>query len=183
MSRPRQTAFDHPNRSAEDIFEILVSENAPMLIAYIRSMVWRSEVADDLFQETMIVAWRRLDDFDRTRPFAPWLRGIALRICLAHRRKHARDMLRCEPEVLDSLEAKFRATGQDDANSFRDRIKKLQECMKRLPAPMREVIELGYGRGMLLKEIANSLDSTTEAIKKRVQRARQNLSRCIQQED
>jgi DNA-directed RNA polymerase specialized sigma24 family protein len=45
------------------------------------------------------------------------------------------------------------------------------------------VIELGYGRGMLLKEIATSLDSTTEAVKKRVQRARLNLARCIQQED
>ena len=130
MNSDRQTAFDQPNRSAEDIFEILVSENAPMLIAYIRSIVWRSEVAEDLFQETMIVAWRRLDDFDRTRPFAPWLRGIALRICLAHRRKHARDMLRCDHEVLESLEARFKGTGHDDANSFRDRIRKLKECMK-----------------------------------------------------
>ena len=30
----------------------------------------------DLFQETMVVAWRRLDDFDHTRPFGPWLRGL-----------------------------------------------------------------------------------------------------------
>jgi len=33
--------------------------------------------ADDIWQETMLVAWRRFDDDDTTRPFGAWLRGIA----------------------------------------------------------------------------------------------------------
>jgi RNA polymerase sigma-70 factor (ECF subfamily) len=34
--------------------------------------------ADDLVQETFVRAWRALDRFDETRPFAPWLITIAV---------------------------------------------------------------------------------------------------------
>ncbi len=47
---------------AETVFEILVRENADMLVTYLRAMVWNAAAVDDLFQETMLVAWRRLGD-------------------------------------------------------------------------------------------------------------------------
>lgn len=172
---------EHPNRSAEEIFEILAGENASMLTAYLRSVVWRSDVVEDLFQETMIVAWRRLDDFDRTRPFGPWLRGIATRLVLEHRRRSARDLLNCDPAVLEALEKRFTKVAQLRGDGFRERIDHLRECMELLPERMREVIDLGYGRGMLLREISVAVDASTEAIKKRIQRARQALVECLEQ--
>ena len=45
---------------AETVFEILVRENAGMLTTYLRAVVWDPAVVDDLFQDTMLVAWRRL---------------------------------------------------------------------------------------------------------------------------
>jgi DNA-directed RNA polymerase specialized sigma24 family protein len=42
------------------LFEILVRENADMLIAYIRSTARDDALADDIFQETMLTAWRRM---------------------------------------------------------------------------------------------------------------------------
>ncbi len=181
MPEPHTT--EERERSAEEIFEILVGEHAAMLTAYLRSLVWRQDAVEDLFQETMIVAWRRLDDFDRSRPFGPWLRGIATRLALAHRRKCARDMLRCEPEVLQALESRFGRVSQLDGDGFREKIIALRTCIQKLPEPMREVIELCYGRGMLLKEIASSLDSSIESIKKRAQRARQKVALCLQTGD
>lgn len=68
-------------------FEILVRENARMLTTYLRSLVHDEAAVDDLFQETMVVAWRRLDECDLSRPFSPWLRGIASRFVMAHYRK------------------------------------------------------------------------------------------------
>ena len=32
---------------------------------------------DDLFQETMLIAWQKITAYDRLRPFGAWLRGIA----------------------------------------------------------------------------------------------------------
>ena len=72
---------------ARKAFEILARENSRMLIVYLRSLVQDEAAIDDLFQETMVVAWRRLDECDLDRPFGPWLRGIASRLVMAHYRK------------------------------------------------------------------------------------------------
>ena len=161
---------EHSDRTAAEVFEILAGENAAMLTAYLRSVVWRDDVVDDLFQEAMIVAWRRLDDFDRSRPFGPWLRGIASRLVLEHRRRSARDVLRCDPQVLEALEIRFNKIAQLQGDTFRERIRHLRACIQLLPERMSEVVELAYGRGMLLRQISVALDVSTEALKKRIMR-------------
>ena len=40
----------------------------------------------------MLTAWRRLGDYDHTRPFGPWLRGIATRLVLRHRDRRFEDV-------------------------------------------------------------------------------------------
>ncbi len=166
--------------NAREIFEILVREHADMLTAFVRSLVSRSDLVDDLFQETMMVAWRRLGDYDRTQPFGPWLRGIAARLVLQHRRRSARGFLCCEPEVLTALEAEYRRFEQQPADSFRHRIEKLGSCLNRLPPLMRDAIDMVYGRGLSLQNLAATLEATEEAVKKRVQRARQMLAKCLE---
>lgn len=150
-----------------------------MLAAFLRSLVTRSEVVDDIFQETMLVAWRRLDDYDRNLPFGPWLRGIASRLVMEYRRKSARGFLNCEPQVLEALEAAFHQFERVPADSFRGRLDRLDPCMERLPQAMREVLDLGYGRGLLLSAVAAAVNATEETVKKRVQRARQSLAECL----
>jgi RNA polymerase sigma-70 factor (ECF subfamily) len=170
----------HSRPSAGDVFEILARQHADMLTAFLRSLVTRSDVVDDLFQETMLVAWRRLDEYDRSRPFGPWLRGIAVRLVLAQRRRSAQDVLNCEPAVLEALEGRMRGFERIPTDTFRQRILRLRACMDKLPDRMRDVIDLGYGRGLLLREIAAALDAGVEAVKKRMQRARQLLMSCMQ---
>ncbi|QKK08025.1 MAG: hypothetical protein HND58_07435 [Planctomycetota bacterium] len=96
-------------RDGHDIFEILVRENAAMLTAFLRSSLHDPSDVDDLFQETMVVAWRRIDDYDRSRPFGPWLRGIARNLVLAHYRKAAAAPRWCTPEVLEGIDRRFGA--------------------------------------------------------------------------
>ena len=47
------------------------------------------------------------------------------------------------------------------------------------PEAMREAIEMVYARGLLLREIASSLGTAEETVKKRVQRARASLADCL----
>lgn len=166
--------------SAKQVFEILVREHADMLTAFLRSLLLRTSSVDDVFQETMLVAWRRLDDYDRSRPFGPWLRGIAANLVLEHRRKNARAALACDPGVLEGLDRRFESLARAPGDSFRDRVERLRICMGRLPERLREVVELVYSRGLLLREVAESLGAEEEAVKKRVQRARLALEQCLQ---
>ena len=83
-----------PARMVEPLalFEILVRENADSLTAFLRASVYNEAAADDLFQETMLIAWRKIGEYDRSRPFGAWLRGIAKRLALAHFRKASREV-------------------------------------------------------------------------------------------
>src|SRR2546423_13159072 len=89
------------------VFEILVREHADMLGAYLRTLVGADSSFDDLFQETMLVAWRRLPDYDRARPFAPWLRGIAQVLVMEHARKKRSRPVTTDPLVLVEIDRRF----------------------------------------------------------------------------
>src|SRR4051812_36414612 len=98
---------------AKQIFEILARDHADMLWGYLASVVRDRSAAEELFQETLITAWKSLDRYDTSRPFGPWLRGIAGRLFLARRRKLAGDLLQIidakELEALETLYARVSA--------------------------------------------------------------------------
>lgn len=169
---------EHDGPSGREVFEILVREHADMLAAYARSLLWTPAAADDLFQETMLVAWKQLGQYDRTRPFGPWLRGIARNLALEHERKTRSAAALLDAAVLDAIDDRY-ARLAPQGHSFRDRAERILSCIPRLPDAMREVVEMMYARGLLLKQIADSLGSSEESVKKRVQRARQLLAQCV----
>lgn len=172
--------FKPRSHDGQEIFEILVRENADMLTAYLRSSLDNTADIDDLFQETMIVAWRRLDDYDRARPFGAWLRGIARTHVLAHYRKRAAAPKWLTPEVLEALDKRFEnvTTGSDEI--FRDRIGVLLDCIQKLSDRLRQVIELAYGRDLSFRDVALAINEQEDAVRKRAQRARTQLYDCLQ---
>ncbi len=175
---PSGTAAAPAGHSGREVFEILAHEHADMLVSYLRALVHRTDLVDDLFQETMLIAWRRLGDYDRSRPFGPWLRGIATRLVLKHRQKSARDLLCCDSEVLEMVEQRFADLSQSP-DDFRTTVERLWLCLKRLPSKLRAAITLAYEQGLRLQQVAERLDASEEAIKKRVQRARGLLGECL----
>jgi RNA polymerase sigma-70 factor (ECF subfamily) len=168
-------------QSGHEVFEILAREHADMLTAYLRSLIGNDPSVDDLFQQSMLVAWRRLGDYDRTRPFGPWLRGIAQRLVLEHHRKKAGRPAPIDPAVLVELDRRFDslASGPGGGDTFRERAERVLGCLSKLPEAMRHAIEMVYARGLLIAAAAQALDSTEEAVKKRVQRGRQLLAQCL----
>ncbi|MEO1278637.1 MAG: sigma-70 family RNA polymerase sigma factor [Planctomycetota bacterium] len=167
------------SRAGREVFEILVREHADMLLAYLRSSVDDPGAVDDLFQEAMIVAWKRLDDYDRTRPFGPWLRGIARVLVMAHYRRVGRSPEWFSDGVLDAIDARYVRLAERPGDSFRDRIEALAECIDMLSDRLRAVIEMAYGRGMTLRAIAQATNEQEAAIRKRAQRARTQLADCL----
>jgi RNA polymerase sigma-70 factor (ECF subfamily) len=164
---------------ARQLFEILVRENADMLIAYIRSTARDDALADDIFQETMLTAWRRLDDYDQDRPFGPWLRGIAARILLAHYRKAARGFAVCDEGTLDYLSQRFETLDRQSGDTFDDKLEALRDCVQTLPEHYREPIRLRYCEDLSVGGLAERLGLVAETVKKRLQRAKARLLDCL----
>lgn len=170
----------HPaSPGGREVFEILVRENADMLEAYLRSLLGRDSEIDDLFQEAMLVAYRRLGDYDRQRPFGAWLRGIARMLVLEHARKGRARPRASDPAVLEAVDQRFHLLDQREGDTFHEKSRTLLECLKRLPDAMRQSVELVHIRGLSIAQASAATTTGQEAMKKRVQRGRALLARCI----
>ena len=100
-----------------------------MLTVFLRSRVNDEAAVDDLFQETMLVAWKRLEDCDLSRPFGPWLRGIAHRLVMAHYRSQNRRPLVLPDEVLELVDEHFENIQAQPGDTWDDKVAALHECL------------------------------------------------------
>lgn len=164
---------------ARDLFEILVRAHSPMLNTYLRAAVRDPAAVDDIFQETFLTAWRRLDSFDRTRPFGPWLRGIARHVLLAHYRKQSRCDVPVDAALLLQLDARLSPIERSPGDTWDERLEGLRACVDGLAPEAGKAIRLHYWERLDLKQVARQLDVSWEAAKKRLQRARSALLACM----
>lgn len=163
--------------TAREVFEVLVRDHADHLLVYLRAIVRDKSTVDDIFQETMMVAWRRLSDFDRSRSFGAWVRGIGCRIAMDHAGR--RRIAAMDPVVLQEVEAHSAAFDGDHSIAFQSRLATLDDCIERLPEEYAQAVRLVYSAQLPLRTIASNLSMTEEAIKKRIQRARAMLGECL----
>lgn len=167
------------NMNSKDLFEILVRENATMLRVYLRAAVRDWTTVEDIFQETILVAWQTLDRFDRTRPFGPWLRGIAAKHVLAHYRRQPGRTRLCDEVMLEELDNRMASLHQHSGDTFDEKLDCLRKCMEELPELLSEGIRQRYVLLLSREEMARRLGITEEAVKKRLQRARSQLLDCV----
>jgi RNA polymerase sigma-70 factor (ECF subfamily) len=167
--------------SGRDVFEIFVTSHSAMLRAFLHSTVRSGADVDDLLQETLTAAWKSLPNYDRSRPLAPWLRGIASNVLADWRRTRARrDALLCDEPTLAFLEARFRRLDDAPGETWEEKTSALRDCLGRLDADDRRVIDLRYTDGLACEPIARALDRGVEWVKKRLQRARAQLALCVE---
>ena len=160
-------------------FMILVEEHTPMLMTFIRAMVFDAQAAEDVFQDTMVTAWRRLEAYDSSRPFPAWIRGIARNHALEYYRDVRRRPSWCTDEVLAELDGRIEQLTSRPGDTWEEKLAVLGECLEALPEGSREVLDLHYRDSMTTEAIASSTGARREAIKKRLQRARTWLADCL----
>lgn len=173
---------EQPSRPIEPLalFEILARENADSLTAFLRASVYDEADADDLFQETMLIAWRKIGEYDRSRPFGAWLRGIGKRLVLVHYRKAAGDVALAGEQVLDCLDQRMAQVDRQRGDTLDEKIAALKDCIESLAPLYREPIELHYRQRRTTEWIAGHLATTRNAVQKQLQRARMQLAECLE---
>jgi RNA polymerase sigma-70 factor len=162
-----------------EVFSVLVREHMDMLLTYVRSMVYDAATVEDIVQETMLVAWRRFDDYDQSRPLAYWLRGIARKLVVAHYRRQHRQPLYSDASFLDAIDERMTHIDSRPGDTWNDKVAALAQCLDLLPEPMRRSIRLFYENACNTEAIAAETNTTREAAKKRLQRARSLLAECL----
>ena len=160
-------------------YEMLVRENSRMLMVYLRSLINDEAAVDDLFQETMVVAWRRMDDCDLSRPFGPWLRGIASRLVMAHFRKKKKLPVLLDEKLLERIDEKFESINAQVGDTWEEKLQELEQCIEALPVKYHDVIRVRYLDDTTSHAAAEKLNLSREGCKKRLQRARGRIADCL----
>src|SRR5262244_2602210 len=140
----------------------------PSLHRYCARMTGSVMDGEDVVQEALFEAYRKLDKFDQSRPLKPWLFRIAHNRCIDFlRRKGVRDAAETAavvPEAVASLDTVL-GTG-----------KALEHLVLTLPPKERACVLLKDVFDYSLEEIAVLVDSTVGGVKAALNRARTKLA-------
>lgn len=148
------------------------------LRAFVRSVLRNVAAEEDVVQDTALVLWEKFAEYDRSRPFGAWARGVAAKRLLKRREKEARSPATLAPEAVQALlEAFDRVTDQDISR----RQEALEECLGRLPDKSREVIERRYRDERSPQQIADESGRSIAAVYQVLSRVRLLLEECIRE--
>ncbi len=158
-------------------FTLLMQNTKQPLFRFVRRYVASDDDAYDIVQESYIAAWSALKRYDERRPFATWLRAIALNKCRDFGRRNAvRAKLRLLFSFLLPTEEPPPST---DTAPKDDRLLRLDAAIAALPAFYKEPLLLTAISGLSQKDAASQLNTTVKAIEMRVRRARQKLQQDL----
>lgn len=161
------------------LFEALVRQNEVHLLACLRMMVRDPGLVDDLFQETLITAWNRFDQYDQSLPLGPWLRGIAINLAKNAARKRQREILVFGEPAQAIVESAMQSIDCRDGNGWDEKSTALLDCLTQLPSRSRELIRQRYEECLNAAVIAKVTRSSSSAVRKQLQRIREILAECV----
>lgn len=157
------------------VFVSLLTSSQSSVYAYICSLVFDSNVATDLLQETNLTLWRKRAEFEPGTNFAAWAYRVAYFKVLSYRRNLSRDMHLFDDELLDYL-----AERQSVRMEVGDRRHEaLRGCMKKLSEPHRKLVQERYMTGGSVQVLAEKHGRTTAVISQTLYRIRCALLECI----
>ena len=141
----------------------------PALHRYCARMTGSVADGEDLVQEALFDAYRRLDAFDQGRPFAPWLFRIAHHRCVDFpRRRGVREEAEGSAGVPDDVSL------PDPPGAVLGRA--VEQLVSTLPPRERACVLLKDVLDHSLEEIAALLDTTTGGVKAALHRGRTKLA-------
>jgi RNA polymerase sigma-70 factor (ECF subfamily) len=157
----------HGDREA---YRCLLDDIAPALTSFLRRRTVDPQDLDDVYQETLMALHRVRHTYQPSRPFEPWLFGIARHVAADHARRRR---TRARWEVI--TDAPPETGSQGDGAIPRQ----LEQALAKLSPAQRETIELLQLEGLSPAAAAARLGATAGAVKVRAHRAYKALRRLL----
>ncbi|MGC6486654.1 MAG: RNA polymerase sigma factor [Planctomycetota bacterium] len=164
-----------PDGADADRAPTWVASYAGMVWRYLRLLGWDPEDAEDLAQETLLVALRKGMGDRSNRQIAAFLRRTAKYLHLQRRRddgRRARSLGRARQAMIDRL---CDASGAPDPH-----LDAVRACVDDLSPAAQTIVRLFYGEGRSRAEVAGAVGMRENGVKTALQRIRAALHTCIE---
>lgn len=162
----------------EDKCRQLLRQYGGEVMTFIRRIVPQQCDAEELTQDSFMNAFRSINTYDSHRgSMKHWLLSIAYREALMHLRRQ-------KPQTcyLEDDERRLNMISDDEADRMlseirEQRIKNLEEAVRRLPPEDQTLLHLYYIDGMRLQQIVEIMGHDAAYLATRLQRIRKRL--CV----
>jgi RNA polymerase sigma-70 factor (ECF subfamily) len=121
--------------------------HAPRLAAYIGARLHRPTVVEKLVGDAMVAGWRKLPELKPGEDLAAWFRRIGASLAMRWRSDHPEEKLK-EP---------FPEERCPDGADQVERMRRLQDALRRLPEPERMALEQRFRGGLSGRELGEAL--------------------------
>jgi RNA polymerase sigma-70 factor (ECF subfamily) len=166
----------------KDRFRLLVKEYGLLVRGFLSARVYHLEDAEDLAQETFLVAFSKLSAYKLGTNFRAWLLSIAKFQLTNHWRKtkgRANTMDKFRHDIADAIQPEMmKASNQLE----KERMAKLLACIAKLPDRTRHLIRAGLD-GVRVESLAEELKVKPNAIYQIRHRAHIALRKCMESDE
>lgn len=166
---------DFEEEPGRQLFIERFAESQQRIYAFILSLSPNWTEAEDIFQRSSVVLWRKWNSYDQDRDFLTWALGVSRLEVLKYmsEKKRMREVL--SVEAINVIEART----VEASDSISERMKALQHCLDKLPKKKRSLIDRCYGGTEKILEIAQAIGVTSDALYWRIKRIREALHECV----
>lgn len=144
--------------------------------AFVSSFIRDPHRAEDVIQNIAVSITESFDKYDPTRPFLGWALGIARHTIVDEIKKQSRDVHLFDIDVVERVAAAYLKL---DGERLETKAA-LEHCIEKLPEKHRQVLDMRYVAGLKPKQIAKSMNSTSNAISISLFRIRAALASCVE---
>ncbi len=155
-------------------FDELYAANQHQVLGYLLRRTDNTDDAADVFAETFLIAWRRLDDLPVGQQARMWLYGTARRTLANYRRGERRRSALADRLRADLAHAYLAHAYQPP--EFEGEMAEISSAFRRLPEPDRELLALVAWEGLDHGQLAAVLGCSRNAARIRLHRARRKLA-------
>jgi RNA polymerase sigma-70 factor (ECF subfamily) len=167
-------------------FEILVQQNRQMMVTYASALLYGDlHLAEDVVQESFLLAHQRLNSFRMGENFAAWLRAIVRRKAMEAQRESGKTRVVTDSRVIEGIEQVFGVfdSSRLDEESYGERMRRwTRHCVDLLANHYKNAVLSVYQEGRSLQEAATAENIAFAAFAKRLSRARETVRKCIQKQ-
>ncbi|MBI9018633.1 MAG: RNA polymerase sigma factor [Phycisphaerae bacterium] len=167
-------------------FEQLIRRHGPALLGYITKMVYDSQLAQDLFQETFKKVHQYANSYKGQGKFKSWLYSIASNVVIDNMRKLKRQPIAFSLNTSDNDGSGAFAAIEDDKviNPYQqvtcdESKEQVKVALEQLTAQQKATVIMAYYQGMTYKEIAETLNCSLSTVKTHMFRGLKALAKLL----
>ena len=162
--------------TAQQEFLRVFLANEQEIFRYVIAIVPPTADAQEIVQQTAVVLWEKFDQYDASRPFAPWACRFALNIARQWMARRQRWKMLLDKGLAEELTKRREQLRPE----FDGRLEHLRHCLQKLPEKQRLLVNGYYYQQSSVEMLAEQAHRTVEAVYKALQRIRQQLRGCVE---